>query len=102
MLNHRAEARRAGRMWTTAAAITLVLVAPTPGSAATHRVRAGIPSGSVSAGSYDPDSTGSLRGFGGLVDVSHQARSSTLGNADFPERDPNAQNLGNTAGGGLH
>ncbi|MEA1834876.1 hypothetical protein U8607_22540 [Methylobacterium durans] len=54
--------------------------------------------------SYDaagPRWTGSLRATGAPAPFSLSRRSSTSGNAEFPERDPIAQNLGGTAGGGI-
>ncbi|AWN42912.1 hypothetical protein [Methylobacterium durans] len=53
------------------------------------------------AGPVGPRWTGSLRATGTPAPVSPARRSSTSGNAEFPERDPIAQNLGGTAGGGL-
>lgn len=52
----------------------------------------------------DPRTTGSLAGSVGRVRVSRDVqgrdfRSSTRGNAQFPERPPVQQNLGTTAGG---
>lgn len=52
----------------------------------------------------DPETTGSLAGSMGRVRVPRDVqgrdiRSSTRGNAQFPERPPVQQNLGGTAGG---
>jgi hypothetical protein len=48
----------------------------------------------------DPETTGSLNRTRGLRDVQgRDFRSSTRGNAQFPERPPTQQNLGGTAGG---
>ncbi|MCJ2023438.1 hypothetical protein [Methylobacterium sp. J-067] len=45
--------------------------------------------------------TGSLPVSTGLRDVAHIRRSSALGNAEFPEREPIGMHFGNTTGGGF-
>ena len=52
--------------------------------------------------SYNLDRTGSIGPVGTSGVFPRSARSSTLGNAEFPERDPIAQNLGGSAGGPLN
>lgn len=54
------------------------------------------PSARNTAGPLDPDQTGSIP-----PTTSPSFRSSVLGNAEAPEREPAAQRLGNTSGGGL-
>ena len=84
------------------AAMFILSVAATPAVAAPRSLpRAGVTTTYDAAGPYAPGRTGSLRGTRDLADTPRSLRSSTLGNAEFPERDPIAQNLGGTAGGGL-
>ncbi len=94
------------RLAQTARAAALLVILPvaiSPAFAAhRHAPRVvGVPTTYDTLGSVDPDRTGSIRSIGGFGFPGRSMRSSTLGNAEFPERDPIAQNLGTTSGGGF-
>ncbi|GEP00387.1 hypothetical protein [Methylobacterium haplocladii] len=95
--------RSARAPFRTAAAILLLLpVAASPAFAAhRHAPRIGdVPTRYDSFDLADPSRPGSNRSIGDFGLPGRSLRSSTLGNAEFPERDPIAQNLGMTSGGG--
>lgn len=88
----------------TAAVLVLLPLAITP-ALANHRHPprvVGVPTTYDTLGVVDRDQTGSIFSGHNLGFPAHSMRSSTLGNADFPERDPSAQNFGMTSGGGLN
>jgi hypothetical protein len=89
------------------ALITVVAASPAFAGPNAH-IRSPAPSAAAfsrpDTSGMDPLTTGSLGGDAisdsGVRDaVGRDLRSSTRGNAQFPEREPEAQNLGGTAGG---
>ncbi|WP_132254436.1 hypothetical protein [Methylobacterium segetis] len=83
------------------AAMLLLPAASAPVTAAPRSLqRAGAVTRDAAPGLSGPRWTGSLQAAGEPARSARPLRSSTLGNAEFPERDPIAQNLGSTAGGG--
>lgn len=88
---------------TVAAVLLLLPIAAAPAFAAhRHAPRIAVPTSYDSLSSFEPTRTGSIRSTGDFGFPGRSMRSSTLGNAEFPERDPIAQNLGSTSGGGLN
>lgn len=78
-------------------AVAILGILPLAEAHAGHRVWPGsIPPARYTAGLVDPDRTGSITPV-----PSPTLRSSVLGNAEAPEREPIAQRLGNTSGGGF-
>lgn len=101
MIPFRSSRRSAPRSRMIAVALVLP-IAVSPAIAAPHaRHHTGYVTTYDSIGPYSTDSTGSIVTAPEPVGTGRSMRSSTLGNAEFPERDPIAQNFGNTAGGGL-
>ncbi|GEP03412.1 hypothetical protein MOX02_14500 [Methylobacterium oxalidis] len=85
------------------AALLILPVAAAPAVAAPRSsARPGLFTSYSEAGSVGPRWTGSLQATGVAAPFHPSRRSSTSGNAEFPERDPIAQNLGGTAGGGIN
>lgn len=83
----------------TALVGTLALLGSLPvmaAQASLRDTRVALPPTAYAAGVADPDRTGSIP-----ADPLPALRSSVLGNAEAPEREPIAQRLGNTSGGGL-
>lgn len=96
-------ARPAGLPFRTAAVLVFLLAGASAAAAGPrHAPRRAVPTTYDAVGALDRDRTGSINAVRNPVAPPHALRSSTLGNAEFPERDPIAQNLGNTAGGGLN
>lgn len=78
-------------------AIAVLGLLPLTGAHAGPRTWPGaLPPARYTAGPLDPVQTGSI-----VPAPSQTFRSSVLGNAEAPEREPIAQRLGNTSGGGL-